>query len=277
MADRQEKFYIDFADTVFLQTSQVGAKPRRLNWRCEVLLTRHRQDIEGKKVLDLASHDGRFSHACLKLGASHVTGVEGRQYLIDTATQTMTSLGYSSKQYDFIQGDVYDYMKEIKPGQYDTILCLGIFDHTVRQIEMVRELQRLKPDCFILDLFVEKGSFINPRRWFSIIGSLRPGHFAHMSDTMGRARRTARREGGSVCLVFKPESHQKEWATIDSVDLSAYPTPGFIETIFPSHGCSVERLDWRKQGIRDWTDLTDYRSGIRASYVIRPLPAEATS
>ena len=72
-------FYVDYKDTPFLETGKIKAEalPYRLNWRCEILLTRNQEAINGKRILDLASHDGVFSYACLKLGASHVTGVEG--------------------------------------------------------------------------------------------------------------------------------------------------------------------------------------------------------
>ncbi len=72
---------IDFTDTQFLETSKTAAFANRLNWRAEILLSRNREVIEGKSVLDLASHDGRFSWACLELRASRVVGVEGRQEL----------------------------------------------------------------------------------------------------------------------------------------------------------------------------------------------------
>jgi len=85
-------FDIDYEDSPFLRTSKTAAHSNRLNWRCEILLTRNKERIEGQRVLDLASHDGRFSYACLKLGATHVTGVEVRHHLVEFATRNLISL-----------------------------------------------------------------------------------------------------------------------------------------------------------------------------------------
>jgi len=270
MGDRQASFLIDFSNTPFPQTGRVGADPAYLNWRCEVLLTRNQEAIEGKRVLDLASHDGRFSYACLKLGACHVTGVEGREHLNKIARENLTALGYTRVQFSFSQGDVFDYLKEVKPKQFDTILCLGIFDHSIRQIEMVRELKRIKPDCFILDLFVERGVFINPLSWLKLIGRLRFRHFARMPQTMDRARGAAGIGRGKACLIFKPESHLKESSTIDPVDLAARPTPAFIEMIFSGHGFNLKQINWDKKETARWPVLRKYRDGSRASYLARP-------
>lgn len=269
MGNKQARFFVDYENTRFLQTSQVKALPYRLNWRCEVLLTRHQQAITGKRVLDLASHDGRFSYACLKLGARHVTGVEGREYLIKSATENLTALGYTEKQFSFIQGDVFDYLKGVNPKEFDIILCLGIFDHTIRQTEMVREVKRIHPSHLILDLFAERGIFINPFKWLKLIGRLRFRHLAHTPETMETARKVVKTERGTACLVFRPESHLKESSTIDPIDLAARPTRAFVEMIFSSHGFDIKQLQWNQQGIKDWTNLADYRDGTRASYIAR--------
>lgn len=269
MDDRTGKFYVDFENTPFPHTGRVGADPSYLNWRCEMLLTRNREAIEGKMVLDLASHDGRFCHACLKLGAHHVTGVEGRESLVQIARENMTALGHQKERFNFIQGDAFDYLKGVKPKQFDTILCLGIFDHSIRQIEMVRELQRIKPDYFILDLFVERGVFINPLNWLKLIGRLRFQHFARLPETIDKAR-GAGIERGKSCLIFRAESHLKESSTIDPIDLTARATPAFIELIFSSHGFSLKRIDWDKKETARWPVLRKYRDGSRASYIARP-------
>ena len=53
-------------------------EPDWFNWRCEILLTRNQEAIKNKNILDLASHVGALTYGCLKLGAKHVTGVEGK-------------------------------------------------------------------------------------------------------------------------------------------------------------------------------------------------------
>jgi len=46
------------------------------------LFARNRDIFDGLGVLDLVSHDGRYSFAALRTGAAHVTGVEVRESLI---------------------------------------------------------------------------------------------------------------------------------------------------------------------------------------------------
>jgi len=279
-------FYVDYKGTPFLETGKIKAEslPHRLNWRCEILLTRNRQAIEGKRVLDLASHDGMFSYACLKLGASRVTGVEGRENLIKSATNNLTALGYTKERFTFIQDDVFDYLAKVKAGEFDTILCFGIFYHTIRQAELLREIKRIRPSHFILDTFVQRGTFINPFLIYPsglrrVIGRLRFRHLFHMPKTLGDAQKALSYEpvspltvkGGTPCLVLKPENHAQEWGTTDPVDLGAWPTQAFLELIFKNHDFSLKRLIWDKKDIRDWTSLQDYKSGYRASYLARPL------
>jgi len=152
-------FQVNYENTPFLQTSETGPHPNRLNWRCEILLTRNQKAIKGKRILDLASHDGRFSWACLELGANHVTGVEGRQHLVESATDNLMGLGYKPEEFTFIQGDIFDYLPGVKPQEFDTILCLGFFYHTVRQIELLSEIKRIQPKFMVLDTYIAKGVF----------------------------------------------------------------------------------------------------------------------
>jgi hypothetical protein len=62
----------------FMEVSELVPKPERMNERYEALFESNRDIFDGARVLDLASHDGRYSFAALKAGAVHVTGVEVR-------------------------------------------------------------------------------------------------------------------------------------------------------------------------------------------------------
>ena len=66
----------------FLETSQTGASLNRLNRRHEAIFGSFPEIYVGARVLDIASHDGRWSFAALKAGAAHVIGVEPREHLI---------------------------------------------------------------------------------------------------------------------------------------------------------------------------------------------------
>jgi hypothetical protein len=239
---------VDFQDTPFLKTSRTGVYPSRLNWRAEILLTRNRHVIESKRVLDLASHDGRFSYACLKLGASRVVGIEGRSHLIQNAEANLRGLGYTAPEVEFLQGDIFDRLATFERGAFDTILCLGWIYHTVRQIELMREFKRLRPRHLIVDSGVVPDVFQD--RLVRAVIQLRA---SVGRITRGGIRRGRRRSPDSYLgyLVLMREDSSLEGATIDSINAIAFPTKSFLE-FFLSEVCSGHRqLSWTNQGITD--------------------------
>lgn len=264
-------FHINYENTPFIRTSETGAYTNRLNWRCEILLARNQEAIKGKRVLDLASHDGRFSYPCLKLGASHVTGVEGRHHLVEFSRESMAGLGYTAEHFDFIVDDIFNYMPEVIPKQFDTILCFGFFYHTLRQIELLAEIKRIRPTYFILDTCVERGTLINPFPLLNLRPKLR--HLLRVHSILNRPREVASRlsVNKKACLVFRPESHLIEGATTDAIDLIAWPTKNLIELLLKYHGFNIKQLDWSKKDIKDWTALADYKAGHRISYIAQSL------
>src|SRR5262245_10262502 len=92
---------------VFFQSSPVGSSRQRLNRRYDALIASHLPHIEGKRVLDLASHDGRWCAAALAAGATHVTGIEARQIWLDTAAAAIAACRFSADRYEFLRGDIH--------------------------------------------------------------------------------------------------------------------------------------------------------------------------
>ncbi|MBN1367350.1 MAG: methyltransferase domain-containing protein [Dehalococcoidales bacterium] len=276
---------INYENTPFLETGRITAETplNRLNWRCEILLTKNKEAIKGKRVLDLASHDGVFSYACLKLGASHVTGVEGRRSLINSANDNLASLGFNKEQFTFIEDDVFDYLKGVKTEEFDTILCFGIFYHTIRHAELLKEIKRIHPEYIILDTFIQRGYFLNLSSTvilnaLKLLPKLKIRNIIHPSKSLKNVNKSLSYEPIKPlsisrkvpCIVLLPETDVKEWGTIDLLKLGAWPTHAFLELLFQSHGFSIERLIWYKKEIDDWTAITDYKDGRRASYLARP-------
>jgi hypothetical protein len=91
----------------FYSTSITGAKPSRLNARHKVLIQSNQPIIRGKSVLDIASHDGRWSFAAHQAGARHVLGIEAREHLVQAAQSNMREYGLAEKQVEFVRGDVF--------------------------------------------------------------------------------------------------------------------------------------------------------------------------
>jgi hypothetical protein len=268
---KRGRFRIAYDNTAFIAPGTCHPHADRLNWRSEVLLARNKSEIEGKRVLDLASHDGHFSYACLELGASQVTGIEFVPQWVDSARQNLLAAGYKPPAFDFIQADVFDYLPQVKSAEYDTVLCLGFLHTTARQIELFHQLRRIRPRCLILDTEIARGVFTGSH----VAGNNQPSH--------GNRKRSVAREAassllrrfshhdGTACLVFRRGSVIAEGDALLYTNLVALPTADFVDVVVPSFGFELTQLNWDRSGVDDWTRLEDYRRGDRVSYIARGL------
>ncbi|WP_322936851.1 class I SAM-dependent methyltransferase [Nocardioides bizhenqiangii] len=119
------------------------------------MIESNRDILAGARVLDLASHDGRWSFAALKAGAKHVTGVEARGELVDNANKLFAQYGVPDEDYDFVQGDMFQILQERK-FDVDVVLCLGFIYHTLRYGELFRGIMDAGPKYCILDTKVHQ-------------------------------------------------------------------------------------------------------------------------
>jgi hypothetical protein len=140
----------------FMESSDLKPEPERMNERYEAVFGSNLDIFDGARVLDLASHDGRYSFAALKAGASHVTGVEVRQSLIDQAQETFSFYGQDPSTYRFVCGDVFEVLAREK-FDVDVVLCLGYLYHTYRHTELMYRLHGLAPQHLIVDTMVMPG------------------------------------------------------------------------------------------------------------------------
>jgi len=129
---------------------------RRMNARYEAVFACNTDVFDGARVLDLASHDGRYSFAALKTGAAHVIGIEVRDSLIEKAEETFAFYGQAPETYRFIRGDVFDVLGW-ESFDVDVVLCLGFLYHTYRHTELFYRLHQLAPKHLILDTRVLPG------------------------------------------------------------------------------------------------------------------------
>lgn len=103
----------------------------RLNLRYEAIFGENRDIFAGASVLDLASHDGRWSLAALATGARSVVGIEARPELVKSAMENLAGYGYRADRARFVTGDVHDVLSTHDLGA-DVVLCLGFLYHTLR-------------------------------------------------------------------------------------------------------------------------------------------------
>ena len=136
----------------FGETSTVASNLNRLDFRYEHCIERNKHLIEGKRVLDIASHDGRFTFAALRgAGAKHVVGIEARPNLVENARNTFSQYGVDPESFELITGDVFEEIKNIPTGSIDTAMILGFLYHTARQYELISMLSDLGVKSIIVD------------------------------------------------------------------------------------------------------------------------------
>lgn len=134
----------------FFETSSVIPKRGRLNLRYEAIFGANSDIFEGARVLDLASHDGRWSFAALRTGAVHVTGIEARQEAICNANANLSHYQASPETYRFIHGDVFDVLRRMH-FEVDVVLCLGYLYHTYRHTELLHQIRQINPKYLLID------------------------------------------------------------------------------------------------------------------------------
>lgn len=134
----------------FYSTSKTAATQARLNLRFEGIFSENRDILDGATVLDIASHDGRWSLAALECGAKSVVGIEARPDLVAHANSNLEHYGYQSDRYRFIVGDVHEVLNTAD-FDVDVVLCLGFLYHTMRYNDLFRGIRRTNARHVIID------------------------------------------------------------------------------------------------------------------------------
>ena len=198
----------------FYLTSSTHPTTARLNLRYEAIFGENRDVFEGASVLDLGSHDGRWSFAALVTGARSVTGIEARPELVKAATENLGEYGYGADQVRFISGDVHEVLNT-EAFEADVVLCLGFLYHTLRYNELLNGIRRTNARYLIIDTF--SPHMMGPVSNVNVI--------TEDADEEGKAAADAYTHDLSV-LVGRP-------------NLAA------IQTMLGAYGYRVERLsDW---------------------------------
>ena len=122
----------------------------KLNRRHEILIAPNRDLIKARTVLDIASHDGRWSFASLEAGAHSVVGIEPRTELVQAAEENFRQYGVDPERYRFIVGDVFDVLKTQRL-EVDVVFCSGFLYHAARHVELFSLMNGLDCESLIID------------------------------------------------------------------------------------------------------------------------------
>lgn len=134
----------------FLETSHTAASRDRLNMRHLALIEANADILRGHTVVDIASHDGRWSFGALEAGAAKVIGLEGRRSLVRHARRTFRAKGVPSERFRFVQGDAHQLL--FRPGiKGEVVMCLGFLYHTARYVELMAGIESTGAEYVIVD------------------------------------------------------------------------------------------------------------------------------
>lgn len=222
----------------FYSTTRIGCHPNRLNSRYRAIIEPNLDLIRGRAILDIGSHDGRWSFAALMAGARHATGVEGRAHLVDAARQTFAHYGIDDDRYRFFVGDAFEVLQR-ESIKVDTVFILGFLYHTYRHFEAAALAAATGASHIVLDTAVAK-----------------------------------EREPGKAVIEYALEPTNKDGAPIGprAKELVGRPSRRAVELMFGQVGFELCDSD-RPVGVDDPTRMEDYRDDRREIFILRRIDA----
>lgn len=142
--------FFDFLADMDLYADKADTVPR-MNARHSFLIEPFKEEIEGARVFDIASHDGRWAYAFAGAGAREVVGVEARQELIDLFDDYPNP--ELRARVELRCNDLFTELEsEVAKGEtYDVVGVFGIFYHIMDHFRLLTLVQALKPKVIIVD------------------------------------------------------------------------------------------------------------------------------
>ena len=223
----------------FYETSKTSPFPNRLNNRYLALIDSNKEIISNSSILDIASHDGRWSYAALKNGASKVIGIEAKENLVKNSQKNMDLYRIPKEKYHFITGNIFNEIQKIQPKTIDVVFCFGIFYHIMNHMLLLEEIKKLQPKYLILDT--------------SVNHSTQPGILLEKEDS--------KNEAAGIRSEFSS----------DSKIIVGYPSKSALELMLKSLGFEFRYYHWHDMGITNWEHIMDYKNNERISLVAQNL------
>jgi len=230
-------FFDSFAE--FYNTSNTSSFPNRLNNRYLALIQSNKKIISNSSILDIASHDGRWSFAALKNGASNVIGIEAKENLVKNSRKNMELYQIPKEKYHFITGDIFNEIQKIQPKTIDVVFCFGIFYHIMNHMLLLSEIKKLQPKYLLLDTVVNRSK---------------------QSDILLR-KEDSEEEGSGIRSDFSSDSNI----------IIGSPSKSALELMLKSFGFEFRYYNWHDVGIKNWEHITDYKKNHRVSIVAQNL------
>lgn len=244
-----------------------------LNSRVENLVIDNSRAINNKKILDLGCHFGTFAYACIESDAKSVTGIDSEAALVEKAYELFKLHSVPEERYDFICGDIVDYLERVEEDSFDTILCLGIFYYIHDPVHLLSLMKRAASKYILLDTFTAYYGACISKEGVNIFNHTRPETF-NLPLVMCPLTQADKIDYTLLKNFKKPGKR--------TLSMLSLPTIPALENFFDLLGLSYARLSWDKYVINDygwedffrqdvkksshWADV--YHTGLRISYLI---------
>ncbi len=241
-----------------------------LNARVEKLLIENEKYIQGKRILDLASHIGTFSYAALKLGATYVKGIDTEKNLINQSIDLFNKQTIDSSLYQFKVADAFDYLEKATEGEYDTIFCFGLLYYTAEPFRLLKLMKRATKDCILLDTFTSYYAALQGKDSQAILPNIK-------EETLDLP----------LMIVNLTQSEKKDYSLPDgfqyknkNLNITTFTSKALLEIWFESLNLQFCFLDWaqyfkktchwknlispEQKNNSHWADV--YSSKVRVAY-----------
>jgi 2-polyprenyl-3-methyl-5-hydroxy-6-metoxy-1,4-benzoquinol methylase len=235
---RENSAFFDRYDRFLDNLPTAGSEPGleyvaqlRMRHRYEAIIAQNRDLLQGSRVLDLMSADGRWSMAALDAGAISVVGVELSGRRVAMANDIFTSYGIDPATYEFVNSDVFSALAEFAPESFDVVLCTQLLE-LLDPHQFLRQISSLSPKHVIIETDIAFGKGPISRFNIRLPDPALPSTARH--DPMLMARPS------HELIVFMCECFNFGW----------------------------QFVDWQELGIAHWTGIHDYERGRRRTYVL---------
>ncbi|MCZ3387896.1 MAG: hypothetical protein LH645_01960 [Actinomycetia bacterium] len=231
----------------FLTTSTTANNPLRLHIRYRAMFEANAAIFRGARVVDIASHDGRWTMAANKMGATFTTGIEFRSEMVKHAEENFTEYSVPKDTYRFINDDVFEVLQnpsdfQLKSEDAEVVMCLGFIYHTLRYQDLFSGIRKLNPKYLLIDS--------------GVIANELPFIRVHVEDSSKQA--------AGADTTFDLEGHL----------ITGRPSPSALELMLNAHGFEVvKKFDWPtflEENFPDQRSAESYQKGRRVTWLCEP-------
>jgi 2-polyprenyl-3-methyl-5-hydroxy-6-metoxy-1,4-benzoquinol methylase len=133
--------------------AMVNRQHERRRYFFDALLALSGGSLRGRRVLDLGAGAGYWALAAIEAGADFVLGVDAQQPAVEQAELVFEASGIESSRYRFERSEVL----ELSAERFDVVLCLGLFSHVTRPLDLFATIARAEPELIVIDTEVWRG------------------------------------------------------------------------------------------------------------------------